>query len=323
MQRTGAINPGLPSCPVLIAGQPEGTAPDGTPYIPGVNCLIQQDQATGTGPSPLNTLDPGLSVPSAPNTSATPTTPTTTPRLTAPEYTANPQLQQLEQALEQLQGRLGLSYVTWPHYYGADTGDYRMSLLADLEFGLAGFLNNEDGLGWKVVTVDGLEGKLSLNWHGEQIFEGTALAGLTPISNRTHLEADLVLHNYNTFYELEYSKPFGGFDGWTLTASAGAEIFMQTGILTARAGATHGSLDWMTSYYGITSGAPLPDYTPHAGLRDVFAEARVDLPIDSDIGIELRGSIRRVIGTARKSPLVSIEGSAMDYAAGVSFYYNL
>ena len=228
-------------------------------------------------------------------------------------------------SLEAAQGRIGLSYVYWPDYLGADTGDYRAALMVDMTFGAGGFLNNDDGLGWRLVTLNGLEAKVSLNWHEAQVFTGRT-QGIHDIGNRTHFEADVTFTDLGMTYELEYSKPLSGFDGWTLTAAISSEVPMQTGTLTTRFGLTHGSRDWMRSYYGIdaqeSAASGLAEYTPGAGLRDVFFEATVDIPVAAQYGFEVSGGVRRMLGPASNAPQVRDVGSPTDYTLGATFYYR-
>ena len=310
---------GLPTCPPLVAGQPEPLTPDGQSWKPGVNCTLQPASvsnnatAQSADSAPLNTLDPTLVSGSSDS-------------FGNGAFGANNQrVKQLEDSLDRLQGRMGLSYVSWPDYLGADRGDYRFALMFDLSFGSGGFLNNDDGLGWRVISLDNIEGKLSVNWHGAQVFTG-ATAGLNSIGNRNHLEADLVISDFGLDYELEFSRPLSGFDGWTLTASVAREIPMETGSLTARLGVTHGSRDWMQSYYGISAdeslASGLSQYSPGSGLRDIFVEAEVDVPINETMGFDLRGGIRRMLGPAANSPQVANAGSAIDYNLRASFYYK-
>ncbi len=230
------------------------------------------------------------------------------------------------QALSTLQGRAGISYANWPDYLGADQGQEHLSFLLDFEMGPGGFLNNEDGLGWRLITLDVLEGKLSLNWKGEQKYmDGTD--GINSVGNQFHFEADLVLTGPVASYELEYSQPLSGYNGWTVSGAILTEFPMPTGTLTTRLGLTHGSKYWMQSYYGISESeseaSGLAPYSPNAGLRDVFFDAAVDIPIDASVGLELRGGYKRLFGPAANAPQVDDAGSANDFSVGLSLYYRL
>ncbi len=323
--QTAAFDPGLPYCPPLVAGLPESTAPDGDPWAPGINCVLDaapgQAGVGGASILPPNAVDPSL----VGNTTVQDISPNTW-NTGGFGTTADASGNQFGQTFSTLRGRAGVSYANWPDYLGADQGQEHLSLLLDFEMGPGGFLNNADGLGWRIITLDALESKLSLNWKGEQEhMDGTS--GLNSVGNELHFEADLVLAGPAASYELEYSRPLSGYEGWTLTGAIVTEFPMPTGVLTTRLGLTHGSEYWMDSYYGITdaeaAASGLAAYSPNAGLRDLFLDATVDIPIDASMGIELRGGYKRLLGPAANAPQVDKAGSADDFTFGLSFYYRL
>ena len=320
----------LPACPPLVAGLPEPTTATGEDWVPGLNCTLQpaprelfDDTATS---EPLNTLDPSFRTHTSQTTqSAYPGENQQTARVGVGATNNYQAIQQLEQTLEQVRGRVGLSYLTRPHYLGADTNSPNLSLLLDLTFGSGGSLTNEDGLGWRIVSLGDIESKVSLNWHGEQTFKGRT-GGLSAMGNQGYAEADLVFSDFGVSYELEFSRGIKNSNGWTLTAAVSSEIPMDTGILTTRLGATHASENWMRSYYGISASeaeiANLSAYRPGGGLRDLFAEANVEVPFNENMGLDISLGLRQLMGPAKNAPQVADVGSTLNYRVGTAFYYR-
>ena len=304
--------PTLPICPEATEGD--------SPWVPGLNCTLSGTGQATTAPTsaadgqPLNTVDPSLVTTSPASTSG--------PTSARGSYagTANSGAN-----LGGIQGRLGMSYVSWPDYLGADEGAERLALLVDLTFGQGAFLNNEDGLGWRLITLNALEAKVSVNWLGAQVFRGDT-AGLSEIGNRAHFEADLTYDNFGQLYELEFSRPLSGFSGWTLTGAMTSEFLMETGVLTARYGATYASQGWMNSYYGISAeeaaASAFSTYNADAGLRDVFIDLNVDIPIGPQFGVDVSAQAVRLFSDAARAPQVESAGSPLDYRAGVGLYYQ-
>ena len=180
-----------------------------------------------------------------------------------------------------LTGRIGLAYGSEPNYFGANEGRNRLGLFVDATFGENGFMNNEDGLGFEVLSLGQLESKLSLNARYGQIFEGKT-QGLTALEPYGALETDLVFRGLNTAYELELSLPLTGPDGWTLESAALVEGGLgDLGNWSTRLSATYASGDWMKSYYGISSAeaaaSGLNAYSPNGGFRDATIQISADI----------------------------------------------
>lgn len=351
--QTGAPSATLPPCPPLIDGQPEFDGTSGTVWEPGVNCSLQ-DAATASVPStstgtaasgqPLNTIgdSPAASSPSRPvpagggigarlSSLFSSSGSTGQPQAAGPGQVPQaggiglPSRDRADAALDQIHGRVGLSYTSWPDYRGADQGAERAALLVDLTFGQNGFLNNDDGLGWRIFAVDALESKLSINWSDAQVFRDDT-QGLVEVGNHMNLELDLVYTTFERFYELELTRPLNGLEGWTLAFSTGMEGALDTlGTWDASLGLTYASENWMKSYYGISaaeaSASGLSTYDPGAGLRDVFLEASLDVPLGANWGMDVGASARRLMGPAADAPQVKDAGSAMDYSGYVGLYY--
>lgn len=336
-QASVPLNPGLPLCPPQIAGQPEPRAPDGQPWTPGINCTLQPETAQtldGNGTSqaagqPFNTVDTSLVSDTAGQTDSGVYLNNSTSDTTGQYDNVNQYgdvNQSLQNALDHFDGRVGMSFNTNPDYLGADMGGLNPSLLLDLTFGAEGSLNNADGLGWRIIGLGDIGGKLSLNWKGAQTFQGPT-EELSANSDQMHIEADLtVTSDQGIGYELEFSRALSGLDGWTLTAALTADIPMDTGVLKGHVGITHASIDWMESYYGISeaesTASGLPKYSPSAGLRDLFAEVSIEVPFNANTGMDLRAGVRRATGPVANSPQVANLGSANDYTGGVGFYYR-
>lgn len=312
--------PVLPECPPLLAGRPEGLTPSGQPWEEGINCAFEPATSNISGLGPTNTVDSDFY-----NEDLIARRSNVEKAASSVEALVSFGEEQLNSAVSNSTGRVGFSYINRPNYYGASNGFEGYSALFDVEIGTGGFLNNEDGLGWKLITLDFIEGRVSLNWTGEQKFSGTT-EGLSANSNQTHFEADLVYNMPVSAYEFELSVPTNRTNGWTLTASEKREFPMATGTLQTTIGLTHASADWMNSYYGISaseaSASGLSVYNPGAGLRDLFAEAKIEIPVTEVMGIELRGGARRILGPAEKSPQVDSVGSSSDFSMGLSFYYR-
>ena len=328
----------LPPCPPSIDGARSSV------WEPGVNCTLQglsggRAQATayqnipataGTAiarGAPLDTLGTGLGA-SNPTDQSQPTLPGQVPQVEDVGVFSGDQVRatlEWESALDQVYGRIGLSYSSWPDYRGADLGAERGTLLFDLTLGRNGFLNNADGLGWRVLTFDSLESKISVNWNGAQVFRGDT-EGLKETSNHLNLELDIVYTGLDRSYELEWTKPLNGLSGWTLALSTELKGAFDTfGTWDARLGLTYASAPWMKSYYSISADesnkSGLAPYDPGSGLFDVFLETSLDVPLGINWGLDLGVSVRRMMGPAAEAPQVKDAGSALDYSGRVGFYY--
>ena len=309
----------LPPCPPLINGEPEFS--NDSVWSPGLNCTVNpaatSAASVATG-APLDTLGGNAAQGDAPIGGFGGQT-------GGFGAYGNDTFAQASDAFSDVQGRIGLSYTSWPDYMGADIGRARGSILLDLTFADNGFLNNDDGLGWRIVSLGALEGKISLNWNGEQLYRDDT-DGIGRVSNHFNFEADLVYSNLGLDYELEFVRPLTEVRGWTLTGSVGSEIPMDTGILRARAGLTYASKDWMESYYGISNSesvaSGLTAYSPGEGLRDMFAEVGVEVPIGDTWGLDLGAGVRRVLGPVASSPQVQSAGTPIDYSGHVGVYYQ-
>ena len=229
-------------------------------------------------------------------------------------------------SLSALTGRVGLSYASIPNYFGANEGRNPLALFIDATFGANGFMNNEDGLGFHLLTLGNLESKVSINAAYGQIFEGKT-NGLDAIEAYGVLETDVGFRGSNSALELELGLPLSGPDGWTLTAQGALELpFGDLGGFDAQLGLTYASGDWMQSYYGITaseaSASGLSVYNPGGGLRDISLSTSVDIPFNLSWGLDLGAGARRLLGEAADAPHVKDAGAATDFFGHLAFYYR-
>lgn len=327
-QPTDTLNPGA-NPPAQTPSEP--SAPSNP--LAGSSGSVQglSDSSAGGAGSPGST-DSTSSAGSSTNTQ--PAAPGEVPQTSLPGSNGSAQrvgdsstgVQNAEANLGGLQGRVGLSYVAWPDYIGASSGARRPALLVDLTWGPKIFLNNEDGLGYRIFEAGQIESKLSLNYNGAQVFEGQT-AGLSEEGNHFSAELDLVYRTAAVDYEIELGVPLGGYGGWTLTGSAGQSGALGSmGSWSARLGATYASKNWMQGYYGISAGesaaSGLAAYSPKGGMRDVFLEATADVPLGANWGLDLGLGVRRTLGPATSAPQVEIAGHPTDYLGHVGFYYR-
>ena len=296
---TGSSNQGTPQAPTAPTAPTVPTVPTpSAPDIPGA--------APAAPPAPTPAGAGGLAGPGS--------------------LGGNGEVGGVGSSLAGLTGRAGIAYASWPDYFGADTGRNPVELFVDATFGANGFLNNEDGLGLVLLSLGSLESKISLNRAYGQRFIGKT-SGLTAMKRYNQVEADVTLQTLNWQYEAELALPLSGPDGWTLTGS-----MMQTGPLgtygtwDATLGVTYASQDWMNSYYGISAAeataSGLSAYAPGGGVRDIFVDTGVDIPLSDAWGLDVDMGARYMMGDARNSPQVKDAGSKTDYLGHVAVYYR-
>lgn len=239
-------------------------------------------------------------------------------------------------AVENSKGNLILGVAWIPEYIGSD--DYQSVPMVISNFYLAGYKGIFEGTG----------GRLDL-WSHPYLEAGPVVNVLLPRTNLgsravelvSEFGADIEVGGYLGFAIPYTNLPEGLLSGYVQVRSAtgneqrgtqflsqleyffAPKIFLRTGF-TVTAIAADG--EFHNQHFGISSAASersgLPAFRAGGGFRDVAVAAYSVFSLHPNYGIFTRVLASRVLGDARRSPVVADEGSDRQFFFGIGVFIN-
>lgn len=115
--------------------------------------------------------------------------------------------------------------------------------------------------------------------------------------------------------------------GWLGQASAGYAVQASPRLsLSANASATYASGEYAQTYYAVTAAGAtasgLPRFDADAGLKDIGATVGVRYQIADRWSVNATGGYKRLLGDFADSPIVSQQGDANQWFAGVGIGFS-
>lgn len=115
--------------------------------------------------------------------------------------------------------------------------------------------------------------------------------------------------------------------GWLGQASAGYALRASPKLsLSASASATYASGEYAQTYYSVTApgavASGLPSFDAEAGLKDIGVSLGVRYQVTDRWSINATGGYKRLLGDFADSPIVSQQGDANQWFAGVGIGFS-
>ncbi len=225
--------------------------------------------------------------------------------------------------------RAGLGAQVRPRYLGDDGHDWALYpnvsvVVGDKPFG---FGAPDDSLGVKLFSTHGFSfGPVADLRQGRDDSDVGAPVG--DISRTIEL-GGYAQKMFGEHFRIrgELRKGINGHDG--IVGIIGADAIARKGdrfVFSIGPRLRYGNSSFQDSYFGVSSKAAfasgLPVYRPGGGLYEVGVTSGLDYPIGGGWGIFGYARYDRLVGDARKSPIVQRFGSPDQFAAGIGLNHS-
>ena len=231
--------------------------------------------------------------------------------------------------------RLGLGPVVAPDYEGSDDYDVGFAPMVSLRYRDLIEIDNNDVR----VNVLGKQGAarrsarfragptLKVDF-GRDAGDSRDLAGLGDVGTSIELGA-FVSYSVDPWrYRLRLRQDVThGHGGLLAEADVSRSVYRRPGASVAvRLATTWASAGYMRSFFGIDPGqaaaSGLSAFAADAGMKDVSLTAAGEIAVTPRLSLVLNGGALRLLGDARRSPLVRVRGSATQFSAGMYVTYS-
>jgi outer membrane scaffolding protein for murein synthesis (MipA/OmpV family) len=231
--------------------------------------------------------------------------------------------------------RIGLGPAVSPDYQGSDDYDAKLAPLISLRYrDLIHVDNNsikvnlfgDDGALWRSTNFRAGP-TLRLDF-GRKAKDSPDLTGLGNIGTSVEMGAFASYAVGPLRYRVRVRQDVAsGHKGmlWDLDASL-AVYRTKTVSVGARLGGTWANAKYMRTYFGVTTAqstaSGLPVYVAGSGLKDIGVSLGSEIKLTERWAVLLNGGAHRLLGKAKKSPLVALRGSPNQLSAGAYGIYS-
>lgn len=231
--------------------------------------------------------------------------------------------------------RLGLGPVVAPAYEGSDDYDLRLAPLVSLRYRNLIEIDNNDVR----LNVLGRRGALLQSTRfsagptlkvdfGRSAGASPDLAGLGDVDTSIEVGAFASYAAEPWRFRLRLRQDVAnGHGGLLADADVGRIVYRRPGSsVAARLSTTWASGGYMRSLFGVDDrqavASGLPAFAAGAGMKDVSVSAAGEFTLVPRLAIVLHAGVQHLLGDARRSPIVRLRGSAVQFNAGLYVTYS-